>query len=171
VAASGTLTFSPGQTSKSVAVAVKGDVRDEYDEYFYLNLNAAFGAKILNSGLATIVDNDPPPAITISDASVVEGNSGTRLMVFTVRLSVASDKIIAVDYSTANGTAKVSDKDYNAQSGLLYFAPGETTQTISIVIRGDKKKEQAENFYVNLFNAYDAVFADSQGLGTILNDD
>jgi hypothetical protein len=171
-AATGTLTFAPGQTSKAVTVAVTGDTRDEYDEYFFLNLTDSSGAQIQgNSAAATIVDNDPPPSLRISDASIVEGNSGTKLMVFTVSLSAASDQGVWVDYSTANGTAKTSDKDYVATSGSLYFAPGETVMTISVVINGDKKKEKNEYFYVNLFNAVDAVFADAKGLGNIFNDD
>jgi chitinase len=171
VAVSGLLTFSPGQTSKTVPVAVKGDVRDEYDEHLLLTLIAASGARIAGSGTATIYDNDAPPSLRIGDASVTEGNSGTKRMNFTVTLSTASDKWVSVYYATANGSAKVSDKDYLATSGWLYFAPGETTMTISVEIKGDKKKEKNENFYVNLTNAYDAVFADSKGLGNILNDD
>jgi hypothetical protein len=172
VAASGTLTFSPGQTSKMVSVAVLGDVRDEYDEYFFLNLTSVSGAEIdAGSASAAIVDNDPPPAISISDAALSEGQSGTKVMVFTVRLSAASDKDVWVNYSTSNGTAKTSDNDYVATSGLLYFAPGETTKTISVVINGDRKREKKETFNLNLFNAYDAVFADAKGVGSILNDD
>lgn len=171
-AASGSLTFTPGETLRTITVAVTGDTRDEYDEYFSVNLNAASGAMLVGSyGSATIVDNDPSPSLSISDASVTEGNSGTKLMVFTVRLSAASDKGVSVNYVTENGTAKKSDKDFGATSGSLYFAPGETLKTISIVINGDKRKEKNETFYVNLLNAVDAVFADAKGLGTILNDD
>src|SRR5262249_6721584 len=36
---SGTLTFTPGVTSQTIKVAVKGDLIDEYDEYFYVNLS------------------------------------------------------------------------------------------------------------------------------------
>ncbi len=171
-AASGTLTFAPGQTSRTVSVAVKGDTRDEYDEYFYVNLTASSGALITgNYGVGTIVDNDPAPSMRISDASVTEGNSGTKLMTFTVTLSAASDKSVWVDYKTSNGSAKTSDKDYVAASGTLYFAPGETAKTISVEIKGDRKKESNEYFHLKLFNVYEAVFADAEALGNILNDD
>ena len=172
VAASATLTFSPGQTVRTVNIAIKGDTRDEYDEHFYLNLSAASGAEIAtSSSMGTIVDNDPPPSLRVSDATVTEGNNGTKLMVFTVTLSAASDKAVWVDYSTSDGTAKISDNDYVATSGTLYFAPGVTTMSISVVIKGDKKKEMNESFNLNLFNACDAVFADAKGLGNILNDE
>jgi hypothetical protein len=59
-----------------------------------------------------------------------------------------------------------------ASSGTLTFAPGQTTKTITIVVKGDKKKEANENFFVDLseLSSY-AVFLDPQGMGTILNDD
>jgi len=172
VSTSDTLTFNPGDTQQQVTVAVIGDRIDEYDEYFTLNLSAATNAGIANGqGVGTILDDDPPPTIVINDASVVEGNSGSKLMVFTVSLSGASEKPISVNYSTANGTAKTSNHDYTVQSGTLYFAAGETTKTISIVVYGDKKKEPNETFFVNLSGAFDATILDSQGIGTIVNDD
>jgi hypothetical protein len=76
-----------------------------------------------------------------------------------------------VNFATANGTARVSDNDYVATSGTLHFAPGETTATISVVIKGDQKGEKNESFYVNLSSASNAVISDSRGIGTILDDD
>ena len=64
-----------------------------------------------------------------------------------------------------------SNNDYVARSGTIYFAPGETSKTIEIVIQGDTKKEQDEQFYVNLTGASGGTISDSQGAGTILNDD
>jgi hypothetical protein len=51
------------------------------------------------------------------------------------------------------------------------FAPGETTKTITISVKGDKTKEADETFFVNLANASGARIDDGQGLGTILDDD
>jgi len=168
VAASGTLTFAAGQTSLPIPVMVKGDVLAETDEYFSVSLSNATGGSIANGwGYGTIHDDDTPPAITIGDASIVEGNSGTRLMVFTVYLSQASGNDVWVNYTTANGTARTSDNDYVAQSGTVYFAPGETTKTIEIVVKGDTRKEKNESLYVNLSGA----IADGRGVGSILNDD
>ena len=102
---------------------------------------------------------------------MVEGNSGTQLMSFVVSLSNASGAGVWVNYTTANGNATTSNNDYVAKSGTIYFAPGETSQTIEIVIKGDTKKEQDERFYVNLSGASGGTISDSQGMGTILNDD
>jgi hypothetical protein len=169
---SGTVTFAAGQTTQTVTILVNGDVLAENLEYFSLNLTSASGASVIgNSGFVYILDDDAPPAISIGDASIVEGNSGTKLMVFTVSLSQPSGVGVSVNFATANGTARTSDNDYVAQSGSLYFAPGETSKTIEIVIKGDTRKEKNESFYVKLSGAQGGSIADGQGLGTILNDD
>lgn len=172
VAAAETITIPAGQTSRTLTVLIKGDLEVESDEIFYVNLTSASGAVISGYGAwATIRDDDRPPAITISDASLAEGNSGTKLMTFTVSLSNASSAGVSVNYSTANGSATTSNNDYVAKSGTLSFAPGETTKTITVTVRGDTKKENDERFNVNLSGAFGGTIADSQGVGTIVNDD
>ncbi len=77
---------------------------------------------------------------------------------------------MTVNFTTTNGTAKAGE-DYNAASGSLTFAPGETSKTITIVVKGDKKREANETFFVNLSGAVGALILDGQGIGTIENDD
>ena len=103
---------------------------------------------------------------------MTEGKKGpTTLFTFTVTLSAANDQTVTMSFATANGTAKTSDRDYVARTGTLTFAPGETTKTITVQVKGDKKKEANETFFVNLSGAVGATILDGQGLGTILNDD
>jgi hypothetical protein len=79
---------------------------------------------------------------------------------------------VTVSYQTVNGTAMTSDSDYIAKTGTLTFAPGETTKTITIEVKGDSKKESTEDFYLDLFgNSSNSLFTKNRGLGTILNDD
>jgi hypothetical protein len=168
--ASGSLSFAPGETSKTITVQVKGDRVAESNETFLVNLSGASGATLADGqGVGMIVDDEP--RISISDVSKKEGNSGTTSFVFTVTLSVAYDAPVTVDYATANGTAKTGDNDYVAKSGHLTFAPGQTSKTISISVKGDKKNEAHETFFLNLGNANAGLIDDGQGLGTILNDD
>ncbi|HMF13115.1 MAG TPA: Calx-beta domain-containing protein, partial [Gemmataceae bacterium] len=167
-----TLTFDPGQTSKQITIQVKGDLIDEYDENFYVFLsNATVGQITDGQGVGTIVDNDPPPTLKINDVSITEGKRGTKLLTFTVTLTGLTEKYVSVNYATADGTAKTSDHDYQATSGTLYFAPGQTTATFSVVIFGDSRKEPNETFSVNLSGASEATILDGVGIGTILNDD
>jgi hypothetical protein len=170
-AASGTLTIPAGQTSGMITVLVNGDRLGEYDEYFNVNLTGATGAVTNNStGYGTIQDDEP--RISINSASVKEGNSGTTVMTFTVTLSAAYDQTVTVNYATHDSSATVADNDYVATSGTLTFAAGQTTKTFTVTIKGDKKKEADESFYVLLSGASsNALISNAYGWGTILNDD
>src|SRR5207253_742685 len=119
----------------------------------------------------TIVNDDPLPAISINDVAANEGNGGTTPFVFTVSLSNPSDQTITVNYATADVTATTADNDYVAASGTVTFAPGTTSQTITVLVNGDTKFEPNETFFVDLFAATNATIADPQGQGTIVNDD
>ena len=78
------------------------DVLDETDETFNLNLSGASGATIADSqGMATIVDNDPPPSVVINDIVVTEGSTGTTTATFTLTLSAASGRSLSVGFITA----------------------------------------------------------------------
>jgi Calx-beta domain/FG-GAP-like repeat len=167
----GTVTFAPGETSKPITVLVNGDRLGEYDEYMYVSLADADGALIGNgTGYGTIFDNEP--RISINSVSITEGNSGTRLMTFTMTLSHAYDQAVTVKYATHDDTAKVSDNDYVAASGTLTFSAGQTSKTFTVTIKGDKKKEADEYFYVLLSDAStNALIYNAYGWGTIRNDD
>jgi hypothetical protein len=168
---SGTLTFAPGETSKTVTVLVNGDRLGEANETFYVNLSGATSASIVDGqGVGTIVDDEP--RISISDVTKKEGKKNqTTLFTFTVTLSAAYDQAVTVSYRTADGTAKAGE-DYAAKTGTLTFAPGETTKTITIVVNGDGKREADETFFVDLFNnSANSLFTKKRGIGTILNDD
>ena len=170
-AASGTLSFAPGVTTRTVSVAVLGDLLDEADETFTVGLSGAANAAIADSqGVGTIVDNDAAPSITINDISLTEGNSGSANAVFTVSLSAASGLPVTVSYATANGSA-TAGSDYTAASGTLSFAPGVTTRTVSVAVLGDLLDEADETFTVGLSGAANAALADSQGVGTIVDND
>ena len=170
VADSGTIAIPVGLSSATVTVSVIGDTATEPDETFQVNLSQAAGATIGDGqGVGTIVD-DEPHFLTIDDVAMQEGLFGTREFVFTVRLSGASGATVTVNYDTANGTA-AAGSDYYAQSGVLTFGPGQTTRTIGIAVKGDRDREADETFFVNLSNAAGAQLEDSQGVGTILNDD
>src|SRR5262249_54958556 len=122
-----------------------------------------------NTGYVNILDDEP--RISINSVSIKEGNSGTKAMIFTVTLSAAYDQPVTVKFATHDGSATVADNDYVATSGTLTFAPGETSRTITVMIKGDKEKEANESFYVLLSDASDALIENAYGWGTIVNDD
>lgn len=113
---------------------------------------------------------DVAPSLRINDVSLNEGNSGTTAFTFIVSLSAPSTKTVTVAYAAANGTA-TAGSDYTAASGTLTFAPGVTSQPVTVLVTGDTTVENNETFFVNLSNASGASIADSQGQATIVNDD
>jgi chitinase len=173
-AASGTLTFAAGETSKTVNVAINGDATVESDETFTVTLSEASGATIGTASATGTITNDDAsqslPSISIANVSKAEGASGTSNMTFTVTLSSASTSAVTVNYATSNGTATAGE-DYTATSGQLTFAAGETSKTVNVVINGDATVEQNETFTLTLSNATGATIATTSATGTITNDD
>jgi hypothetical protein len=172
-AASGTLTFNPGVTSRTVTVNVAGDTSVEPNETFAVNLSNAGNATIAAAtGTGTIVNDDAAglPSLSIDNVSQNEGNSGTSAYTFTVTLSAASASTVTVNFATADGTA-VAGSDYTATSGTLTFNPGVTTQAITVNVLGDTTVEANETFRVDLSAPTNATIAAVQGTGSIVNDD
>lgn len=170
-AGSGTITFNPGETTKKISVVINGDNDVEANETFLVNLTGITFASIADGqAIGTIVDDDGTPTISIGDASVTEGNTGTKVLAFTISLSSASSEQVTVNYATADGSA-IAGSDYVAKNATVTFAPGETSKTIEIVINGDTVVEGNETFLVNLSQPAGATIADAQATGTITNDD
>jgi glucose/arabinose dehydrogenase len=171
VTASGTVTFTPGQTSQPVGVTVNGDTTFEPNESFNVNLSGEANATISdNQGVGTINNDDVQPTISINDVSVTEGNTGTSAAGFTVSLSNSSYQSITVNYATVDNTA-TAGSDYVTASGTVTFTPGQLTQPISVTVNGDTTFEPNENFNVNLSIVTNATIGDNQAVGTISNDD
>jgi len=163
-AASGTVTFAPGESTATVTVPTTDDALDEFDETLTLTLSNPTNASLATaSATGTIVDDDPPPTVSIGNASVAEGDAGSTPATFTVSLSAPSGKTVDVGWATADGSA-TAGSDYAAASGTLTFAPGETTKTITIDVLGDTVVEGTETFGVVLSTG-------ATGTGTIVDDD
>jgi hypothetical protein len=106
----------------------------------------------------------------INNVTQAEGNAGTTAYTFTVSLDTASAQTTFVSYATADGTA-LAGSDYAATSGTLTFMAGETSKTVTVLVNGDTVFEQDQTFFLNLTGPVNATIADSQGTGTITNDD
>jgi hypothetical protein len=136
-------------------------------------------AAVIGSNNVAILLNDgnwivqpTVPRITITDVTKAEGkNKASTSFTFTVSLSAAYNQPVTVSYRTVNGTA-TAGSDYTSKSGTVTFAPGETTITITIAVKGDNKRESNETFYLELFNnSSNSLLTRTRGIGTILNDD
>ena len=167
-----TLTYLPGATDTTISVPVVGDTKVEPDETLSLNLsnftNATAGDA---SGVGTIVDDDTPPVVSVSDATVVEGDSGTTNLGFTVSLDHAFSKAVSMQATTADGTATAADGDYQPQNLTITFLPGTTTTTVDVPVDGDLVSEPDETLSLNLSGVTNGTLGDASGTGTIRNDD
>jgi len=168
-AASGTLTFAPGETSKTFTVAIADDQLDEPDETISLSLSlSGRGATITaSSATLTILDNDPAPTIALPEAVAVPENAGAGTI--NVALSAPSAQTVTVDYATAPGTA-TEGQDYTATNGTLTFAPGETSKTIGVPIVDDQLSEGAETIQLTLSNPVNAVLGASASATMTIED-
>ena len=129
-----------------------------------------------NGNTASVLINDqswsspPPPTVSVSDASVTEGNTGDASATFTLTLSAASTVDVTVHYDTADISA-ASGSDYTAVSGDVIIPAGQTSATFVVAVTGDRLAEPTEAFAVNLSGATNATVVDGQGIGAILDDE
>jgi len=163
-----------GATSATYQVVVNGDTAAEIDEAFSFVVGNVVGpVSVLEEvGTGTIVNDDGPvPNLSIGDASVTEGDSGSKQLAFTVSLSFASASAVTFEIATANGTA-LAGSDYVAKAlAADSIAPGQTSKTYHVTIKGDTTAEANEVFYLDLYHASGAALVDDTGVGTITDDD
>jgi predicted extracellular nuclease len=122
-------------------------------------------------------DHDPQvarfrsrPALTVDDVSVVEGNSGSAPMVFTVRVSRPLSQPAMICATTVGITASPGS-DYDSHTGCSTLAAGETSLTFTVSVRGDRKREPHEKLSFLVTGIPGLRLADPVAIGTISNDD
>ncbi|MES2569298.1 MAG: Calx-beta domain-containing protein, partial [Verrucomicrobiota bacterium] len=172
--AKGTVVFAPGETVKTIDVKSKADTGSEANETFVVLLSNALNAGI-SVDKATASITDQKALLSIGDVSIVEGDSGELIQTFTVTRSGGDlSAATTVDWATGDGTAKdgVNEAfaDYEAASGTLTFAAGETSKTFTVKIKGDILKEGNEAFQVSLSNAQNASIVKGVATATIVEE-
>ncbi|MCY3566731.1 MAG: hypothetical protein OXH27_11185, partial [Gammaproteobacteria bacterium] len=181
--AGGTLSFAPGEVSKTIAVAVTGDGVDEPNETVVLRLsnpsNARFPGKAVKTleGVGVIANDDAAALLSIDSPSVAEGGDGENpALTFTVTLSKPRSQTVTVDWADTDTGTAASGADYaDPAGGTLSFAPGVTSQTVAVAVTGDGVVEGDETVILRLSNPSGAQFAGGvetlDGVGDIENDD
>ena len=161
----GSVSVPAGGNSFIVRVPTVNDNISEPSETMTLGAATAQNvAPVVGTG--TITDNDGTPTLSINDVTV---NEAAGTMTFTVTLSNPSASTVTVGYNTTDGTA-TAGADYTAGTGLLTFAPGVVTQTVTVTIANDGTYEGSETLNVNLVTPTNATIADGLGIGTIKDD-
>lgn len=150
-AASGTLTFSPGESIKGFDVTISEDALIEANETVNLTLsnpdNAVLGAQ--STATLTIADNDFPAVAFASGTFTAAENVTGAIATITVLLSATPAQEATVRYATGDGTA-TAGTDYTAASGTLTFAVGDTSETFSVSLADDSLVESDETVNLSL---------------------
>ena len=166
-----TITFAANSATATLTLDPTADTTIEPDETVILTLASGTGYTIgTTTSITGSITNDDLPTLSINDATITEGNSGTQNLTFTVTRTGTAFNPITVNYATNDQTA-TTGSDYTASNGTLNFATNETSKTITVAITGDTSIENDETFLVNLTNPSNATLTDAQGIGIITNDD
>ena len=163
------MSFSSGQTSKTITVTTIDDTVQESAETMSVTLsNPSSGAAITTAtGTGTINDNDAPANLAIGNASVTEGGT----LSFTVTRSGNTSSAVSASYATSDGSA-VAPGDYTAKSGTVSFSAGQTSKSITVTTIDDSTVEAIEAMYVTLSNpSSGATITTATGTGTINDND
>ena len=142
-AQNGTVTFEAGQTMAAITITVTPDTNVEADETLTVQLSNPVHAALGNTSATGTIINDDLPGLRAEEIKVREGGIAS----FKVRLLQPSASTVKVRYLTGNGTA-ASPIDYNATSGVLTFAPGQTTQQVLVQTNEDNLFEDDETFFL-----------------------
>jgi Calx-beta domain/Metallo-peptidase family M12B Reprolysin-like len=142
------LTFNAGETNKSITIPILDDAVVESPETIRINLGQPAGATLgsVSVTVLTINDNDSVVAMAATSATVVENAGSVRVE---VRRAGTVSAGATVAYTTIAGTA-TAGADYQATSGTLTFAAGDTNAFITVPIVDDSTVEAAETFTVRL---------------------
>jgi hypothetical protein len=170
------ITLAPGRTREEISVPIGGDTSNEGHEHFVVTLSNPTNAVLADrTGTGTIYDEDPLPTtgvrLAVGDATVVEGDTGTRTIRIPVTLSRASSGVIAVVYGVVPDGAEPSDYTTPSTTGLLAFPAGSRSASVLIVVNGDFGDEGAERIVVAISGQTAGIISDATGSLTIVNDD
>ncbi len=167
---SGTLTFAPGETSKTILVPINNDTISEDPETFRVTLNDPSPGSIIGtpgSAIVTIIDDDVQSIVQFSPANYTVSELGGTVTVMVVASRQGNpNNTLTVQYRTYSGTA-LEGADYVGTSGTLTFGPGETSKPITVQILNDNLIESTENFFVALSNPGPGVAVGTAATATV----
>lgn len=155
-------TTSNGSTFNSIFSPINDNLSGIAETDKWVNLSESISSIPIDTGNDINV-----PTVSISDATI---NENEGFISFVITLSAPSDEVVTVVLRTQDGTAK-EISDYIASFGTLVFLPGETTLTFDVPVVNDSIYEVSKNLFLNIEEITNAIIADGQGEGTILDTD
>ena len=174
----GTVSFAARETSKTITVNISGDTMVEADEGFTVTLSNPSTGLALGASTATgsIINDDASVSIAATSDSRAEGNTGSTSYTFTAtrtgNASTAHTASWAVSGSGSNAAVAADFVGGALPTGIVSFAAGETSKTITVQVAGDTSVENDEGFTVTLSNPSSGLtLGTASSMSTIINDD
>ena len=174
----GRISFAAGETSKIITVNVSGETFVESNEGFSVTLSVPKAAVIATASAAAVIQNDDLAttlAIAATSADRAEGSGGATPFIFTVTRSGGISRSAMVRWRVAgDGTTPANAQDFVNRSiptGVISFAPGETSKIITVNVAGDTVSEANEGFSVVLSGPTNATITTASTSAVIRNDD
>src|SRR5207302_1993890 len=168
--ATGTLSFAPGVTNQNIAMAVVNDALNELNETVVLTLsnptNATLGA--ITTHTYTIIDDDPPPTVTLSLSGSPMAEAGGVATV-TATLSATSGQAVTVNLAFS-GTATLGS-DYTNSGTSIVIPPGATNGTITMTAVQDSLDEVDETIVVDISSVTNGSESGTQQVTAAITDD
>ncbi|MGD9886304.1 MAG: malectin domain-containing carbohydrate-binding protein, partial [Reyranella sp.] len=173
----GSVSFAAGETSKTITVNVAGDSAVEASEGFTPILSSPSSGLAIGTASATgtIVNDDASVSVAAQSALKAEGNGGGTAFTFTVTRTGDASGSATVSYAVAGtGSAPANAADFAGgvlPAGIVSFAAGETSKTITVSVAADSVVEANEGFTVTLSSPVGGTIGTASATGSILNDD
>jgi hypothetical protein len=176
-AESGTVTFAAGQTVQTVTIEVANDSLTEHEEQFYLTTSQLSGigssSVVIGNNTATALigrSDTTTQAQPVISTTTTKASEKDGYLEFVVKLNAPSTYRVTADWKLESSTAS-SYSDYDYSDGTLVFTPGVTTQTIRVPIKDDATAESSESLKLKLLSATNALIADAEVSGAIIDND
>ena len=159
----GSVTFQPGEIEKHIPVTIVGDQTFESNQVVQVKIH---GATPTASATVTILNDDPPPTVSVRTTRAIEGNGPSTLMI-----ALASDVPVdgEVTVSVREGSAHLHT-DFEATSQSLLFS-NEASKSFVVTILGDDEPEDDKQFEIELHTSSPGITAGPNATITIVNDD
>src|SRR5206468_8849307 len=152
------IVIPPGSTNGSITLTAVQDTLNEANETILVDISSVTNGT--ESGVqqvtATITDDDLPPTVSFA-AATSSGLESTTSLSLPVSLSTVSGQTVTVGYAVTGGSATGGGVDYTLASGTLTFAPGVTTQNISVAVLNDSLDEDDETIQISFSSLTNAT--------------
>lgn len=163
---SGTVTFGPFETTKSVFITLVDRVTAPALQQFTITLSSPSpGAYLGTTTTHTVtLQNDRAP-VSIGASSYTKTTDDTGVDVVVTR-GGNTDIAVSVGYQTSNITA-VAGTDYTNTTGTLSFGVSETSKTVNVPLLGNRHAVNGVEFAFALLNPADGAVLSGTTSGTV----